>query len=185
MKSLIKLILILLTILYASSCKNYYLQKYCKPSIIIKDSIVHDTFVKNVEIIKTKDSIVYKQVLIPSSSEATLKNPCDSLGKLKDGTLYYITNQFYKLKLKVKDGELIVEQKNDSIVNLISSVKEKSDSVSFLKQKMAQLFENIESIDNTQHLTTWQKIKVSRMFDISIIILVLGIIIFKIYKLFK
>lgn len=184
-KNPIFLILILVLILIqVTSCKNYYLSKYCNKTST-KDSIVHDTIIKDKLVIIKKDSIVEKKVLIPSNSEITLKNPCDSLGKLKDGTLYYMTNKFYEFKLEVKNGELILEQKNDSIESLNIKIKESKDSIDYYKQLLIHSYENINTIDNTKYLTTWQKIKVSKMFDISIVILVLGIIVFKIYKLFK
>ena len=184
MRTLIKLIALIIILFQLIGCKNYYLSKYCTPKIVIKDSIRVDTFVKQVKVIEKKDSIVYKEVLLPNNSSVNLKNPCDSLGKLKDGELYFITNKFYEFKLKVKNGELVIEQKNDSIQNLFIELKEKNDSFEFVKSKLNQFYESSLYIDNTQHLTKWQKFKTTIVFDFILFLIGTGIIIFKIRKLF-
>jgi len=184
-KNPIFLILILVLILIqVTSCKNYYLSKYCN-KITSKDSIVHDTIIKDKIVVLKKDSIIEKKIILPSNTEINLKNPCDSLGRLKDGNLYYLTSQFYTLKLKVKNGELILEQKNDSIISLISTIKEKSDSIQYLKESFFFKYESNSTIDNTKYLTTWQKIKVSKMFDIIGIVIFILLIIYKTIKIFK
>jgi len=176
MRKLIVTIVTLGLLIYFSGCKSYYLNKYCIAKTIIQTDSIHDTL-RIVNNYKQTDTV--KVIVKPTDISVNLGNPCDSSGKLKDGQLIKLRNGNNYLLLKVKDGELMLDTYQDSIVNLTTSIKEIKDSMLFYKERV-----NVNSnqvIDKTKNLTNWQLFKTTGWFDIIIVLVILGLI----YLIFK
>lgn len=170
----VELILLLASLIYAfslSSCKSYYIKKYCKPNIIVQI----DTFIKNDTVRITNIKEVTKEVIKTNTVyiNTNLKNPCDSNGKLIEGEIFKLKNGNSFLSLKVKNGELMLDTYQDSVVQLKESIKELRDSMIFSKSVDKSVDKEI--IDNIKQLSKWQSFKVTTVFDILLILLLLGL----------
>lgn len=90
-----------------------------------RDKIVHDTIIKNV----TK--MVTKQI----KDTITIEEPCDSLGNLKDFERI-IKNEKAKVKVSNNKGKLQVEVNIDSLVNSrVEQFKSNYKSDTLIKEK--------------------------------------------------
>lgn len=160
------IIIILLSIL--PSCKSYYLNKYCVSKTVIQIDSIHDTTI----IVNSFKQIDTVKVIVKSTElNVNLGNPCDSTGKLKDGQLIKLKNGNSRLELIVKNGELVLDTYQDSIVNLTTSLKETKDSMLFYKEKIN--INNSQTLDKTKNLSKWQQFKITGWFDLLIILVIL------------
>lgn len=176
MRKLIVTIIAIGLLIHFSSCKSYYLNKYCIAKSTIQKDTIHDTLII---VNHYKEIDTSKTITKPTDISVNLGNPCDSSGKLKDGQLFKLKNGNNFLLLKVKDNELMLDTYQDSIVNLTTSIKEIKDSMLFYKERV-----NINSnqvIDKTKNLTNWQLFKTTGWFDIIIVLVIIGLI----YLIFK
>lgn len=176
MRKLLITIIALGLLINLSSCKSYYLNKYCIAKTTIQIDSIHDT-ITIINNFKQIDTV--KVIIRPTDLSVNLGNPCDSSGKLKDGQLIKLKNGNNYLLLKVKDGELMLDTYQDSIVNLTTSIKEIKDSMLFYKERINTNSNQV--IDKTKNLTNWQLFKTTGWFDIIVILVILGLI----YLIFK
>lgn len=115
MKNVLKLIFLgLFAVLALSSCKSYYLNKFCKTFEHIHETSSDSTTEKTTDReTVTKESGEKQSVIIT--------NPCDETGKLKP---VKIEKKKGRQNIKVQDqnGALVIECENDSVVSSLREI---------------------------------------------------------------
>ncbi len=156
-----------------SSCKSYYLNRFCRSELQIKDSI--QISIRDSVNIQNRDSIIITK---GGSVETDLGNPCDSItGKLR--TLEYkFRNGSNTTTISTVGGKLIVKSDCENQVNHYKLLSEyyKSERDTALMQNRSET-KVIE-----KRLSWWERCKVSGFGDISFVISMMAIL-YVIHKL--
>lgn len=149
-----KKLLFIITVISLSSCRSYYLNKYCKPETTTQDSTVY--------VLKIKDSTVQKDsvVIIQATQSAIyLPSPCDTNGKLKPGK--YTTGQGgNKTELLVSDSGITVQSNCEGQVShWKEKYKESTDSLSRYRETTSKTV-----VEKKADLSLFQKIRLATGF---------------------
>lgn len=151
----------IILLLLLSSCKSYYLNKYCHPDdfMTVRDSIVlHDSTV-----LKIKDSTRIE--IVKGGSVETQFNPCDSAGLMK------------VFEQKFKNGSNTTIIKSDGKNLFIKSDCE--DKINEYRAQIQSLVNDAQTFkSNVVHevkyiekpLTWWQRIKIGWIGDLTFIL---------------
>lgn len=160
MKKTIYLLLILFGLMMIVSmvgCKTYFLNKYCKSSFQIKDSI---SFLrKDSTYINIKDSVIIKE---GGSVNIDLGNPCDSLtGKLKEMNLKF-KNGINNTSFNTNSGRLIINSNCESQIEIYRN------RLTYLENQLSdsqyQIKQETKVIERP--LTWWQELKIGFIGDL-------------------
>lgn len=164
----------LISLLMVSSCKNYYLHKYCKSGTNVKDSTVIKITIRDSVNITQRDSVV----ITKGGSVETDFNPCDSItGKLKELSMKF-KNGGNTTTIKTENGKLVVKTDCEDQINhyklLAEYYKGEWDTALMIQ------YTEIKTVE--KKLTWWEHFKVGHFGDASFV-LSLVFICYIIYKI--